>query len=88
MIKRYFWKLFVLFRFYARNDQPGRIKSQQYCGVVLKATQISKAQKSSRQNIGPDFPAPPRKSAKAGPVVSSRDIPFVIQPKQIIEAPR
>ncbi|KAL4342243.1 hypothetical protein GQ457_08G031610 [Hibiscus cannabinus] len=30
----------------------------------------------------------PRKSAQAGPVVSSRDIPFVIQLKQIIEAPR
>ncbi|KAL4339884.1 hypothetical protein GQ457_08G026640 [Hibiscus cannabinus] len=29
-----------------------------------------------------------KKSAKAGPVVSSRDFPFVIQPKQIIEAPR
>ncbi|KAL4311390.1 hypothetical protein GQ457_01G022340 [Hibiscus cannabinus] len=26
MIKRYCWKLFVLFRFYARNDQPGRMK--------------------------------------------------------------
>ncbi|KAL4363447.1 hypothetical protein GQ457_04G020230 [Hibiscus cannabinus] len=36
MLKRYCWKLFVLFRFYARNDQPGRIKSQQYCEVVLK----------------------------------------------------
>ncbi|KAL4278370.1 hypothetical protein GQ457_03G017680 [Hibiscus cannabinus] len=32
MIKRYCWKLFVLFRFYAENDQPGRIKSQQYLG--------------------------------------------------------
>ncbi|KAL4302920.1 hypothetical protein GQ457_10G010450 [Hibiscus cannabinus] len=30
----------------------------------------------------------PRKSAQAGPVVSGRDIPFVIQLKQIIEAPR
>ncbi|KAL4385616.1 hypothetical protein GQ457_15G013670 [Hibiscus cannabinus] len=30
----------------------------------------------------------PRKSAQAGPVVSCRDIPFVIQFKQIIEAPR
>ncbi|KAK8663349.1 hypothetical protein V6N13_083171 [Hibiscus sabdariffa] len=30
------WKIFVLFRFYARNDQPGRIKSQQYLEVVLK----------------------------------------------------
>ncbi|KAL4298360.1 hypothetical protein GQ457_12G006670 [Hibiscus cannabinus] len=30
----------------------------------------------------------PRKSAQAGPVVSSRDIPFVIQLKQIIEAHR
>ncbi|KAL4289638.1 hypothetical protein GQ457_14G015710 [Hibiscus cannabinus] len=30
----------------------------------------------------------PRKSAQAGPVVSSRDIPFVIQLKKIIEAPR
>ncbi|KAL4282285.1 hypothetical protein GQ457_03G028970 [Hibiscus cannabinus] len=30
----------------------------------------------------------PRKSAQAGPVVSSRDFPFVIQLKQIIEAPR
>ncbi|KAL4383399.1 hypothetical protein GQ457_15G017270 [Hibiscus cannabinus] len=30
----------------------------------------------------------PGKSAQAGPVVSSRDIPFVIQLKQIIEAPR
>ncbi|KAL4378910.1 hypothetical protein GQ457_02G033690 [Hibiscus cannabinus] len=30
----------------------------------------------------------PRKSAQAGPVVSGRDIPFVIPPKQIIEAPR
>ncbi|KAL4387620.1 hypothetical protein GQ457_09G013960 [Hibiscus cannabinus] len=30
----------------------------------------------------------PRTSAQAGPVVSSRDIPFVIQLKQIIEAPR
>ncbi|KAL4283046.1 hypothetical protein GQ457_16G009860 [Hibiscus cannabinus] len=30
MSKRYCWKLFVLFRFYARNDQSGRIKSQQY----------------------------------------------------------
>ncbi|KAL4340317.1 hypothetical protein GQ457_08G035210 [Hibiscus cannabinus] len=30
----------------------------------------------------------PRKSAQAGPVVSCRDIPFVIQLKQIIEAPR
>ncbi|KAL4355418.1 hypothetical protein GQ457_06G012500 [Hibiscus cannabinus] len=30
----------------------------------------------------------PRKSAQAGPVVSCRDIPFVIQSKQIIEAPR
>ncbi|KAL4284212.1 hypothetical protein GQ457_16G018930 [Hibiscus cannabinus] len=29
-----------------------------------------------------------RKSAQAGPVVSCRDIPFVIQLKQIIEAPR
>ncbi|KAL4283411.1 hypothetical protein GQ457_16G019080 [Hibiscus cannabinus] len=36
MIKRYCWKIFVLFRFYARNDQPGRIKSQQYLQVVLK----------------------------------------------------
>ncbi|KAL4384297.1 hypothetical protein GQ457_15G017370 [Hibiscus cannabinus] len=32
-------------------------------------------------------PALLKKSAKAGPVVSSRDIPFVMQPKQIIEAP-
>ncbi|KAL4291130.1 hypothetical protein GQ457_14G026830 [Hibiscus cannabinus] len=30
----------------------------------------------------------PRKSTQAGPVVSSRDIPFFIQLKQIIEAPR
>ncbi|KAL4342525.1 hypothetical protein GQ457_08G027940 [Hibiscus cannabinus] len=30
----------------------------------------------------------PRKSAQAGPVVSCRHIPFVIQFKQIIEAPR
>ncbi|KAL4271923.1 hypothetical protein GQ457_13G014950 [Hibiscus cannabinus] len=30
----------------------------------------------------------PRKSAQAGPVVSCRDIPFVNQLKQIIEAPR
>ncbi|KAL4284012.1 hypothetical protein GQ457_16G018080 [Hibiscus cannabinus] len=30
----------------------------------------------------------PRKSAQARPVVSCRDIPFVIQLKQIIEAPR
>ncbi|KAL4367020.1 hypothetical protein GQ457_05G022650 [Hibiscus cannabinus] len=26
MIKRYCWKLFVVFRFYARNDQPDRMK--------------------------------------------------------------
>ncbi|KAL4296100.1 hypothetical protein GQ457_12G000110 [Hibiscus cannabinus] len=26
MIKQYCWKLFVFFRIYARNDQPGRIK--------------------------------------------------------------
>ncbi|KAL4303123.1 hypothetical protein GQ457_10G009170 [Hibiscus cannabinus] len=26
MLKRYCWKLFVLFRFYAMNDQPGRMK--------------------------------------------------------------
>ncbi|KAL4361227.1 hypothetical protein GQ457_04G022050 [Hibiscus cannabinus] len=103
-----------------RNDQPGKIKSQQYCKSCTEATQISKAQKLSRQSSGPDFPATaerqntgrdinciriffdipneartkqggrnkPRRSAKAGPVVSSRDIPFVIQPKQIIEAPR
>ncbi|KAL4364357.1 hypothetical protein GQ457_04G029430 [Hibiscus cannabinus] len=30
----------------------------------------------------------PRKSALVGPVVSGRDIPFFIQLKQIIEAPR
>ncbi|KAL4366223.1 hypothetical protein GQ457_05G020980 [Hibiscus cannabinus] len=42
MIKRYCWKLFVLFSI----------------GSCTEATQISKAQKSSRQNIGPDFPAP------------------------------
>ncbi|KAL4385956.1 hypothetical protein GQ457_09G027350 [Hibiscus cannabinus] len=30
----------------------------------------------------------PRKSAQAGPVVFGRDIPFVIQLKQIIEAPK
>ncbi|KAL4342329.1 hypothetical protein GQ457_08G016430 [Hibiscus cannabinus] len=29
-----------------------------------------------------------KKSAQAGPVVSGRDIPFVIQLKHIIEAPR
>ncbi|KAL4278520.1 hypothetical protein GQ457_03G005350 [Hibiscus cannabinus] len=28
MIKRYCWKLFVLFRFYARNDQPGRMNNR------------------------------------------------------------
>ncbi|KAL4284948.1 hypothetical protein GQ457_16G017970 [Hibiscus cannabinus] len=33
MIKRYCWKLFVFFRFYARNDQPGRMKSKQYLEV-------------------------------------------------------
>ncbi|KAL4319852.1 hypothetical protein GQ457_18G007930 [Hibiscus cannabinus] len=33
-------------------------------------------------------PALLKKSAQAGPVVSGRDIPFVIQLKQIIEAPR
>ncbi|KAL4308840.1 hypothetical protein GQ457_01G022150 [Hibiscus cannabinus] len=33
LIKRYCWKLFVLFRFYAKNDQPGRIKSRQYFEV-------------------------------------------------------
>ncbi|KAL4302409.1 hypothetical protein GQ457_10G009740 [Hibiscus cannabinus] len=32
MIKRYCWKLFVFFRIHARNDQPGRIKKQQYFG--------------------------------------------------------
>ncbi|KAL4339194.1 hypothetical protein GQ457_08G028320 [Hibiscus cannabinus] len=35
MIKRYCWKLFVLFRFYARNDQPVRMKKQQYLEVRI-----------------------------------------------------
>ncbi|KAL4334301.1 hypothetical protein GQ457_07G004830 [Hibiscus cannabinus] len=39
--------------------------------------------KNSQRNLNQ-----PRKSAQAGPVVSGRDIPFVIQLKQIIEAPR
>ncbi|KAL4384806.1 hypothetical protein GQ457_15G014010 [Hibiscus cannabinus] len=39
--------------------------------------------KNSQRNLNQ-----PRKSAQAGPVVSCRDIPFVIQLKQIIEAPR
>ncbi|KAL4332587.1 hypothetical protein GQ457_07G010570 [Hibiscus cannabinus] len=75
MIKRYYWKLFVLFRFYARNDQPGRIKPQQYFEVVLK-------------QLGSQRPRNHQGRVSAGPVVSSQDIPFVIQPKQNIETPR
>ncbi|KAL4311004.1 hypothetical protein GQ457_01G018640 [Hibiscus cannabinus] len=56
MIIRYCWKIFVLFRFYARNDQPGRKKCNSI-GSCTKATWITKAQKLSRQSIGPDFPA-------------------------------
>ncbi|KAL4302262.1 hypothetical protein GQ457_10G010690 [Hibiscus cannabinus] len=110
---------------------PGMINPTEKNAAVLwsctEATQISKAQKASKQSIGPVFPVAadgreyqqegrikvnikdlkpkrikdcleckisqrnlnqPRKSAQAGPVVSCRDIPFVIQLKQIIEAPR
>ncbi|KAL4312099.1 hypothetical protein GQ457_01G012910 [Hibiscus cannabinus] len=33
MIKQYCWKLFVFFRIYARNDQPGRIKCSSIKGI-------------------------------------------------------
>ncbi|KAL4284886.1 hypothetical protein GQ457_16G017080 [Hibiscus cannabinus] len=71
MIKRYCWKLFVLFRFYARKDQPGRIKSQQYLDVVLKQLGSQRPKILSRQSIGPDFPTPADRQ-NAG-----RDINFI-----------
>ncbi|KAL4279824.1 hypothetical protein GQ457_03G020850 [Hibiscus cannabinus] len=97
--------------FYVGSDQPGRIKSQQYCEVQggrntvkvkdLKPKRIKDyleckiSQRTSKVNTvhvrdqkHELTPPRDRKSDKAGPVVSSRDIPFVIQPKQIIEAPR
>ncbi|KAL4311642.1 hypothetical protein GQ457_01G018470 [Hibiscus cannabinus] len=134
MIKRYCWKLFVLFRIYARNDQPGRMKCSSIVFPAAAEEQIKqeginririfsnipkgsvyqrgKAEiKSKSKDLKPkcikDYLEyklqpkescfiktlcrdlnKPRKSAQAGPVVSCRDIPFVIQFKKIIEAPR
>ncbi|KAL4351811.1 hypothetical protein GQ457_06G015470 [Hibiscus cannabinus] len=68
---------------------------QQYCRVVLKQLRSQRPRKHQSRISAQIFPAAaeghlnqPRKSAQAGPVVSCRDIPFVIQLKQIIEAPR
>ncbi|KAL4309827.1 hypothetical protein GQ457_01G000090 [Hibiscus cannabinus] len=58
-----------------KDLKPKRIKDYLEC----KISQMSPALLNLNQ---------PRKSAQAGPVVSCRDIPFVIQLKQIIEAPR
>ncbi|KAL4290459.1 hypothetical protein GQ457_14G017310 [Hibiscus cannabinus] len=103
-------------KFYARNDQPGRIK----CSKITRQNQEginririffnipkgSMYQQGGRNKVKIKDLKPkrikdyleckinqrnlnqPRKSAQAGPVVSGRDIPFVIQLKQIIEAPR
>ncbi|KAL4334909.1 hypothetical protein GQ457_07G006220 [Hibiscus cannabinus] len=59
---------------YIKDLKPKRIKDYLECKI---------SQGTLCRNLNQ-----PRKSAQAGPVVSGRDIPFVIQLKQIIEAPR
>ncbi|KAL4281473.1 hypothetical protein GQ457_03G013050 [Hibiscus cannabinus] len=51
MINRYCCKLFVLFRIYARIDQPGRIRMQQYLAdrSCTEATPNIRTQNMSRQ---------------------------------------
>ncbi|KAL4379893.1 hypothetical protein GQ457_02G033840 [Hibiscus cannabinus] len=51
MIKRYCCKSFVLFRIYARNDQSGSVKMQQYLAYrnCIEATQSIRTQNMSRQ---------------------------------------
>ncbi|KAL4297173.1 hypothetical protein GQ457_12G018810 [Hibiscus cannabinus] len=84
-------------KFYARNDQLGRMK----CSSIVNAYQRGGRNKVKIKDLKPkrikDYleckisqrsPALLKKYAQAGPVVSGRDIPFVIQLKQIIEAPR
>ncbi|KAL4368026.1 hypothetical protein GQ457_05G022810 [Hibiscus cannabinus] len=48
MIKRYCWKLFLFFRFYARNDQPGRMK----CSSIVKLHRSSSDRERPRKHQG------------------------------------
>ncbi|KAL4309354.1 hypothetical protein GQ457_01G018630 [Hibiscus cannabinus] len=68
----------------------GNLQDKQSIGPDFPATAEGQSigRDINRINIFFNVPIEPRKSTKAGLVVSSRDIPFVIQPKQIIEAPR
>ncbi|KAL4352829.1 hypothetical protein GQ457_06G009180 [Hibiscus cannabinus] len=77
-------------KFYAGNDQPGRMKcsSIEKNKVKVKDLKPKRIKDYLECKNNQRSPALLKKSAQAGPVVSGRDIPFVIQLKQIIEAPR
>ncbi|KAL4368789.1 hypothetical protein GQ457_05G020860 [Hibiscus cannabinus] len=65
---------------------PGKLKSRWSGPFII--THVSPQGAITIKSPQDDNEFKPRKSAQAGPVVSCRDIPFVIQLKQIIEAPR
>ncbi|KAK8713455.1 hypothetical protein V6N13_148672 [Hibiscus sabdariffa] len=44
-------------KFYAGNDQPGRMKCSSIVKVVLKQLRAQRPRNNQRQNVGPDFPA-------------------------------
>ncbi|KAL4369528.1 hypothetical protein GQ457_05G020080 [Hibiscus cannabinus] len=69
----------IFFNILKGNLKPKRIKDYLECKKPKESCFIKTLCRDLNQ---------PRKSAQAGPVVSGRDIPFVIQLKQIIEAPR
>ncbi|KAL4387453.1 hypothetical protein GQ457_09G016220 [Hibiscus cannabinus] len=71
MLKRYCRKLFVLYRFYAGSDQPGRIKSQQYCEVVLKQLRSQRPRNHQGRISAQTFQPWPKDKIEEGILIAS-----------------
>ncbi|KAL4341593.1 hypothetical protein GQ457_08G037480 [Hibiscus cannabinus] len=88
MIKRYCWGLFVLFRFYARNDQPGRIKTQQYLEVVLKQLGSQRHRIYQGRVSAQIFQPRPIDKIQKGILISSAYFPQYPYSKRVLERGR